>query len=121
MKIDYKKYFISEVYLRIYMLIAILLLCSSLLIQQMRMALREFNPSQTTKLYLKGFINNPKSFLLSARLHIKNGKYEQALIDLELSKGLYEINKLRYDEIQDEIIKIKEILKEKELIQEKKL
>ena len=111
MNIDYKKYFVSVEIIRVYIVIAVVFFSITLAIQQLRTALREFNPSQTTKIYLKGFINNPRSLILSARMHLENGKYDQALIDLELAKGLYEINKLNYDVIQEEIVKLKQIIK----------
>lgn len=112
MKINYIEYLINKELIQFIIKAGIVLIVGSSLIFQFRYTLRNYDPTEKVKVYLKGVISNPEALIIAAEINIERKKYNDALVDLKLAKSLNKINKLETNKIDLEITKLEKIMNE---------
>lgn len=112
MKINYTEYLINKDTIQFIIKAGIVLIVGSSLIFQFRYTLRNYDPTEKVKVYLKGVISNPEALIIAAEINIERKKYNDALVDLKLAKSLNKINKLETNKIDLEITKLEKIMNE---------
>jgi hypothetical protein len=113
-KINYKKYWMNERMVNLYIITAVIVFSCSLVIAQLRTAFRDINISAKTKIYLKGVIVNPAALEYASEINIKKKKYDEAIIDLNLAKTLYILSNKDVSSIDNRIHEVEKIIAEAE-------
>jgi hypothetical protein len=114
MKINYIEYLINKDTIQFIIKAGIVLIVGSSLIFQFRYTLRNYDPTEKVKVYLKGAISNPEALIIAAEINIKKKKYDEALVDLKLAKSLNKINRIETSKIDLEIKELEKIINENE-------
>lgn len=91
MKLLNRSEFFKYVNLSFILKVFITLSVINILLFELRNILREVDPSTKVKIYLKGVITNPES-LFQASLDLeKNGRIDDAILDMKLAISLVEV------------------------------
>jgi hypothetical protein len=69
------------------------------------------------KIYLRGLITNPETFIMSSDVYYKNGNFKNSMNDLVLAIGIYEKNgnnPEKVEELRKKVFQLKQQIDKKE-------
>ncbi len=86
--ISIKKYFRNEFIVRFIIILSTLYIFLLALLYPLNIIVANYEPKESLKIYLKGFINNPEALYISANNYFENNQFDKAKIDINLAMGL---------------------------------